>query len=415
MSTMIVKKSKYLCGTVDIHGSKNSSLPILACSILSDEPSVFKNVPFLTDTENMLSLLNSLGFETSRDESTVTVIPSAETTCKASEDFSGKLRASFLVAGPMLARFGKIDIGYPGGCVIGNRPIDLHLKGFENLGAKAETRRGKISVFADSLTGCRIYLDFPSVGATENLIMASVLANGETVIENAATEPEIQDLTECLNEMGAEIWGGGTENIKINGVKKLKGANHRIIPDRIEAGTYMAAVAAAKGEVDLRNVICPHLKPITAKLREMGAIIEEGENTLKICCDKSLKPTDIITLPYPGFPTDMQAPFSVLLSQSKGTCLLTESVFENRFRHIPELIKMGASIKIDGRCAVIEGSRLSGAGVCSTDLRSGAALVIAGLCASGETTVNNADNILRGYQDLDKNLRNLGAYAKMIP
>ena len=409
MASFTVEKTKYLNGKINTHGSKNSALPIMAASILSDKKSLISSVPKISDTENMKQLLESLGFLCNFEKNILSVTPSKKISVKAKEDISGKLRGSFLVAGPLLASFGEAIIGYPGGCSIGSRPIDLHLKGFEALGAKTEIKQGYIRLCCDKLKGAPIYLDFPSVGATENLLMASVLAEGETVIENAAAEPEITDLADCLCEMGAEISGIGTDKLKIRGVKKLNGINHRIIPDRIEAGTFMAAITAVGGEAVISNVIPDHLKPITAKLRETGAEITEEENSIRISSSGNLKPSDIITLPHPGFPTDMQASYSVILSRAKGTGLITESVFESRFGHLAEMKKMGAQVKIDGRCAVIEGGTLSGAKVNASDLRAGAALVIAGLCASGETTVNNAELILRGYEDFDIQLKNLGA------
>ncbi len=409
MNSFIVKKTKNLNGEVKIQGSKNAALPIMAASILSDKKSCINSLPGISDTENMKKLLEALGFICSEKNGSLIIHRGEKIITAANEEFTGKLRASFLVAGPLLSAFGEAMIGYPGGCLIGSRPIDLHLKGFESMGAKAEIKQGQIRLCSDGLKGAKIYLDFPSVGATENLMLAAVLARGETVIENAAAEPEITDLSECLCEMGAEITGAGTDKIKINGVKKLSGINHKVIPDRIEAGTYMAAVAAVKGKVTVSNVIPSHLNPITAKLKEMGAEITEDSDSVTVSVSGSLKPSDIITLPHPGFPTDMQAPYSVVLSQAKGTGVITESVFESRFGHLSEMKKMGAMVKIDGRCAVIEGARLSGAKVNATDLRAGAALVIAGLCASGETTVNNADLILRGYGDFDKKLKSLGA------
>ncbi len=413
MGKIIVKKAKNLKGEITIHGSKNSALPILAASVLANNKTILKNIPDISDINNMVLLLSSLGFNVAKDSDFLTISPSNEILSDVNEDIAGKLRGSILLAGPMLAKFGKITISYPGGCSIGSRPIDLHLKGLEALGAKIEKKHGKITMNAKKLIGAKIYLDFPSVGATENLIMASAVAEGETCIENAATEPEIVDLCDYLTKMGAQIYGSGTETIKICGKKELHGTTHSIIPDRIEAGTYLIAVAAAKGEVTIKNIICDHLKPVILKLKEMGVEIEEYDNILKVKCDGKLKATDIKTLPYPGFPTDMQAPFSVLLSQVKGSSMITESIFENRFRHLDELKKMGALIKTDGRCAFIEGGKLSGAKVISTDLRSGAALVIAGLCAEGETEIDNYENILRGYKNLDKNLISVGADIKI--
>lgn len=414
MNSFLVKKTKELNGAVEIHGSKNAALPIMAATLLSREKSRIYSVPRISDTENMSLLISSLGYSCSIDNHILTVTPEKEKSCHANEALTARLRGSFLVAGPLLATCGEAVIGYPGGCSIGSRPIDLHLKGFEALGARSEIKKGHIKLNCDRLTGGKIYLDFPSVGATENLIMAAVLAKGETVIENAAAEPEISDLSECLCEMGAEISGAGTDKIKINGVKKLSGAEHTVIPDRIEAGTYMSAVAAVSGKVRLSHVNPSHLSPITAKLEEMGVEITAENDSITVASAGILRPADIITLPHPGFPTDMQASYSVILSRAKGRGVITESVFENRFGHLSEMKKMGASVKIDGRCAIIEGTRLSGAKVTATDLRAGAALVIAGLCASGETTVTNAELILRGYEDFDIQLKNAGADIKRI-
>ncbi len=409
MGKIIVKKCKELNGEVNIHGSKNAALPIIAATVLAEKPVKIYNIPEISDIKNMENLLSYMGFSYIKNGSCVEYKPSEAKNFSAPETLTGKLRGSVLLAGPMLAKYGKINISYPGGCSIGLRPVDLHLKGFESLGAKIETKHGNISITAKKLKGNRIYLDFPSVGATENLIMAATLAEGETLIENAATEPEITDLCDFLIKLGAEISGVGTKTIKITGKDELGGATHSVIPDRIEAGTFMIGAAAVKGDVTVNNIICEHLKPIILKLKETGVTVEENENSIRIISDKKLYPTDIKTLPHPGFPTDMQAAFSVLLSQIKGTSIITESVFENRFQHISELNKMGALIKTDGRCAIIEGSKLSGAKIKSSDLRSGAALVLAGLCANGETVIDNYENILRGYENFDGMLKKLGA------
>ncbi len=409
MGKIIVKKCRELNGNVEIHGSKNAALPIMAATILAENPVKIFNIPDISDIINMNELISFMGFSLLKNGNILEYSPSEAKIFSAPEILTGKLRGSVLLAGPMLAKYGKISLSYPGGCSIGLRPIDLHLKGFEAMGAKIDNRHGNISISAKRLKGNRIYLDFPSVGATENLIMAATLADGETLIENAATEPEITDLCEFLIKLGAVISGIGTKTIKITGQRKLGGASHSVIPDRIEAGTYMIAAAAVKGDVTVNNIISEHMKPVILKLKETGVVIEENKNSLRIISDKKLYPTDIKTLPHPGFPTDMQAAFSVLLSQIKGTSIITESVFENRFQHISELNKMGALIKTDGRCAIIEGAKLSGAKVKSCDLRSGAALVIAGLCANGETEIDNYENILRGYENFDLALNSLGA------
>lgn len=412
MSNIIIKKSKHLEGQVKINGAKNSALPIIAATLLTDEPCILKDVPQLTDIYNMLEILKSLGYNYSSVENIYTITPGKIKSLKTSYDETNKLRASFLISGPLLAKYGKVQISYPGGCQIGTRPVDLHLKGFESLGASIEKKHGYIDIKCDKLKGSKIYLDFPSVGATENLIMASSLAEGQTIIENSAVEPEIVDLANFINSMGGNIVGAGTDTIKITGCNKLKGCNHTIIPDRIEAGTYIAAAAITKGHIKLNNIICEHLRPVCAKIKEMGVEVIEADNSIEIICDKTLKPIDIKTLPYPGFPTDMQAQFTSLFSTIKGTSIITETIFENRFQHMGELKRMGANIRIDGRCAVIEGTRLSGTKVSATDLRAGAALVLAGLNADGETIVDNAELISRGYYNFFENLNSLGANIK---
>lgn len=412
MSSLILKKAKHLSGSVDIHGAKNSALPIIAATLLTDKKCILNSVPDLSDVENMLQILNSLGYKYIINGSSYTIIPEKITSLKTDYEQTNKLRASFLISGPLLAKYGQVQISYPGGCQIGSRPVDLHLKGFECLGAKIEKKHGYIDISCDKLKGSKIYLDFPSVGATENLIMAASLANGQTIIENCAVEPEIVDLASFINSMGGDVSGAGTDTIKINGVKKLIGCEHTVIPDRIEAGTYMVAAAITKGNIKINNIIVDHLRPVCAKLKEIGAEIKENNSSIEIMCDKALKPTDIKTLPYPGFPTDMQAQFTSLFSSIKGTSIVTETIFENRFQHICELKRMGANIKIDGRCAVIEGAKLSGAKVCATDLRAGAALVLAGLNADGETEIEHSELITRGYYNFCENLNSLGADIK---
>ncbi len=413
MPELILKKSMHLSGEVDIHGAKNSALPIIAATLLTKDTCTLHSVPHLSDVENMIEILRELGCGAERNGSSYTIKSDNLITYKTSYEKTNKLRASFLIAGPLLARYKNVQISYPGGCQIGSRPVDLHLKGFELLGAKIDKKHGYIDIKCDKLKGAKIYLDFPSVGATENLIMAASLSEGQTVIENCAVEPEIVDLANFINSMGGEIRGAGTDTIKINGVSSLSGCEHTIIPDRIEAGTYMVAAAITKGDILVKGIIPDHLRPVTAKLKEIGAEITEDYNSIRVCSDRALKPADIKTLPYPGFPTDMQAQFTALFSSLKGTSIVTETIFENRFQHICELKRMGANIKIDGRCAVIEGARLSGATVKATDLRAGAALVLAGLRADGETKIENSDIIMRGYSDLYEKLNSLGANIKL--
>ena len=346
-----------------------------------------------------------------RQQHTLFVDSTVLKTVDAPYDLVRKMRASFVIMGPLLARYGKAKISMPGGCAIGTRPIDLHLKGFEALGAEIEIGHGFISATApNGLKGTSIYLDFPSVGATENIIMAACMAEGQTILENAAQEPEIIDLANFLNIMGAKIRGAGTNVIKITGVPKLIGHNYTIIPDRIEAGTYMVAVAMTGGDIYIENAISEHLKPVIAKLNEAGVKIEEDIDGIRVSCNKRPKAIDIKTLPYPGFPTDMQAQFMAMLTIADGTGLVTETVFENRFMHVGELKRMGACIKVDGRTSIVEGvPSLNGCQVKATDLRAGAAMVLAGLVANGETEVSYIHHIDRGYDNLVEKLCGLGA------
>lgn len=416
MAKIIVEKSQPLKGTVRISGAKNSVLPILAGSLLATEECVLESVPPLRDVDVICEVLTSLGADVKRiNRETIEIKATNIDNFEAPYELVRKMRASFLVMGPLLARMGKARISMPGGCAIGTRPIDLHLKGFKALGAEITLGHGFVEAKADKLVGNKIYLDFPSVGATENIMMAAVLAEGQTIIENAAEEPEITDLANFLNEMGAQIIGAGTDTIKIMGVKSLSGTTHTVIPDRIEAGTYMVAAAITKGNVFIDNVEAEHLKPVIAKLREMDVeIIEEG-NGLRVIGPQKLKPVDIKTLPYPGFPTDMQAQFMALLSIAEGTSVIIETVFENRFMHVSELKRMGADIKIEGRSAIIEGQgQLTGAPVKATDLRAGAALILAGLVSDGRTEISNIEHIERGYVDIEKKLQGLGAIIYRI-
>ncbi len=411
MAKIIVEKSTSLKGTVRINGAKNSALPILAASLLSTKNSVLEDVPDLKDVDVICELLASLGSDVKKiRKSQIQINSSNINNHEAPYQLIRKMRASFLVMGPLLARLGKARISLPGGCAIGTRPIDLHLKGFKALGAEINLGHGYVDAVADELIGSKIYLDFPSVGATENIMMAATMAKGETIIENAAMEPEIVDLANYLNKMGADIKGAGTSTIKIVGVKELTGTNHQVIPDRIEAGTFMIAAAITQGDVVVENVITSHIKPIIAKLREAGVEIIENGDKVRVIANNPIKAIDIKTLPYPGFPTDMQSQFMSLMSVAEGTSIVIETVFENRFMHVDELKRMGANIKIDGRSAIIEGNNnLMGAPVKATDLRSGAALILAGLVSEGLTEINNIYHIDRGYTDIEKKLSNLGA------
>ena len=411
MEKIIVENSGPLTGRVRISGAKNAVLPILAASLLNDQTSVIEDVPPLRDVGVISEVLESLGATVEAvEEGTLKISAKEITGHEAPYELVRKMRASFLVMGPLLARCGKARISMPGGCAIGTRPIDLHLKGFKALGAEVHIGHGFVEAKADKLVGAKIYLDFPSVGATENIMMAAVLAEGETTIENAAEEPEITDLANFLNKMGCSVRGAGTDTIKIKGVKTLRSLSHRVIPDRIEAGTFMVAAAITGGDVMIENIITDHLRPVIAKLKESNAQVIENGTTVRVIGSRDKKPVDIKTLPYPGFPTDMQSQFMALLCNIKGTSMVTETVFENRFMHVNELKRMGAKIKIEGRSAVIEGGLpLQGAQVKATDLRAGAALILAGLIGEGPTEIENIEHIDRGYVNIEKKFTDLGA------
>ena len=407
---IVVKESKPLKGMVRVSGAKNAVLPIIAATLLVDGVSVIKSVPNLRDVNVMSDLLRYLGAKVQYDGETLVVDATEIKETEAPYHLVNKMRASFLVRGSLLARFNTAKISMPGGCAIGTRPIDLHLKGFKAMGAEIISDHGYIEAAAQKLSGSKIYLDFPSVGATENIMMAAVLAEGTTTIENAAEEPEIVDLANFLNKMGAKVRGAGTNTIKITGVEKLEAVEHTVIPDRIEAGTYMVAAAMTRGDVFVDNVIIDHIKPVVAKLIEVGCTVEEHENGVRVIGAQEIMPTNIKTLPHPGFPTDMQSQFMAMLCLAKGKSTITETVFENRFMNVPELIRMGANIEINGKSAIVEGrDRLTGSEVMATDLRAGAALVISGLVAEGETIVKNIYHIERGYVDLVGKLSMLGA------
>lgn len=416
MAKILVKQSPPLQGKVRISGAKNAALPILAASILSTEDVYLEDVPELKDVEIMCEVLRSLGVKVEKTgKNTLVINGRGLNNCVTDYNLMNKMRASFLVMGPLLARMGRTVNSLPGGCNIGSRPIDLHLKGFNLLGAKVTEDEAAISAVADELQGTTIYLDFPSVGATENIMMAATLAKGETYIENAAMEPEIVDLSNFLRKMGAKVQGAGTSTIRIKGVDELKGARHQIIPDRIEAGTFMVAAAMTGGDVLVENVISSHMKPVIAKLIESGAEVIEDEESVRVIGGKDLKPIKIKTLPYPGFPTDMQAQFMALMTKLKGENIVLETVFENRFMHANELVKMGANIKCEDREAVIMGGTpLKGAKVKATDLRAGAALILAGLTAQGTTEIGDIFHIDRGYEDIEMKFRNLGANIERV-
>lgn len=412
----IIKKCDGLRGEVSVSGCKNAALPIMAASLLAEGKTTLKNVPDLTDVRNMEEILTCFGAKiTSKNKNEITIDTENILHTIAPYDLTCKLRGSFLVMGPMLARMKKVRLSLPGGCPIGSRPVDLHLKGFAALGAAITKGAGFVEVKCDELLGTKIYLDFPSVGATENILMAASLAKGKTTIENAAAEPEIADLASFLNKMGARISGAGTDTITVQGVEKLKPVRYSIMPDRIEAGTFMVASAMTNGDVLIKDIVPEHIKPLTAKLLEMGADIDIGTDSIRVKAEKICTAKDVKTLPFPGFPTDMQAQMTALLALSKGTGIVTETIFENRFMHVGELCRMGAQIKVEGHCAVVEGKRsLSGTKVSASDLRAGAALVLAGLAAKGQTQVFDIRHIDRGYENLDIKLRNLGADIERI-
>ncbi len=412
---------KPLVGTVDISGAKNAVLPILAAVVLTQEVCCIENIPNISDVSTSLDILSALGAEVRRlDSHTVEIDPSHLVTHVVPHDLSAHMRASYYYLGALLGRFGVARTSLPGGCNFGIRPIDLHLKGFRALGAQVPDLpdNGMIEVKADGdLIGNSVYLDQVSVGATVNIMLAAVRAKGLTVIENAAKEPHIVDLANFLNSMGADVRGAGTDVIKIRGVDYLRGANYSIIPDQIEAGTYMAAAVATGGNVLVRGVIPKHLESITAKLEEMGATVEEleDEDAIRVSCDKPLRHCTVKTMPHPGFPTDMQPQIAVLLSMAQGTSFLTENIWDNRFKYLSELRRMGADVTVNGNTAVFQGvSGLKGAPVRANDLRAGAAMVIAGLAAGGVTIVDDICYIERGYEDIVEKLQSLGADIERI-
>ncbi len=418
MDKLIVRGGNRLVGTVKTSGAKNAVLPIIAASILGETPSHLDEIPKLEDVRTICGVLKYLGVKIDDSKEHELVLDTSRITAyEAPYELVRTMRASFVVLGPLLARMGHARISQPGGCAIGSRPIDLHLKGFEALGAKISQDHGFVEAYApNGLKGADIYLDFPSVGATENIMMAACLAEGTTTLENPAEEPEIVDLANYLNQMGARIRGAGTDVIRIEGVKHMHGAEHTAIPDRIEAGTYMIAAAMTHGDVIIENVLAEHQKPLLAKLREAGVLIEEDIDRIHVACPGELKGVNVKTLPYPGFPTDMQAQIMAMMTISQGRSTVMETVFENRFMHVVELNRMGASIATTGaRGAIIEGpAKLTGCEVSATDLRAGAAMILAGLVAEGTTTVGNLHHIDRGYEDIVGKLKGLGADIQRI-
>ncbi|AUX12055.1 UDP-N-acetylglucosamine 1-carboxyvinyltransferase [Latilactobacillus sakei] len=414
MEKLIIQGGQPLVGDVHIEGAKNAVLPIMAAALLASKgPVELTNVPILSDVFMMQDVLKSLDARVKFDEQRNYLMIDANQSLnfEAAFEYVSKMRASIVVMGPLLARLGHARVAMPGGCAIGSRPVDLHLKGFEALGATITQSHGYIEAKADQLVGANIYLDFPSVGATQNIMMAATLAKGTTVIENVAREPEIVDLANVLNKMGAKVFGAGTEEIRIEGVTELKGTEHSIVQDRIEAGTFMIAAAATKGNVLVEEAISEHNKPLLSKLAEMGAQVIEEENGIRIIGPDELKPSNIKTLPYPGFPTDMQAQMTALQLMAHGTSVMTETVFENRFMHLEELRRMNADYQVEGQSVILYGpTELTGAEVAASDLRAAAALVIAGLVANGETLVTNLQYMDRGYYHFHQKLRALGAH-----
>ncbi len=419
MAKYIIEKSEPLRGEVCISGAKNSVLPILAATLLTEEKCKIREVPELKDVNILSTLLASFGVSIERNQEEKEIITDASQliTSHASEELVKMMRASILVMGPLLVRTGKAIINLPGGCAIGERPVELHFKGLRAMGAEIEiSDEGLVTATCDKLTGATIYMDFPSVGATENIMTAATLAKGTTIIENAAQEPEIVDLANFLNQMGAKVKGAGTDTIKIDGVERLHGADHSVIPDRIEAGTFMVAAAITRGSILIRNVVPDHVKPIIAKLKECGVDIYMTDEGMVVRGDVNpLISTDIKTLPYPGFPTDIQSPFMAFLTTVHGRSIVIETVFENRYMHVLELNSMGARIKTEGKCAIIEGNQnLHGTEVNATDLRAGAALVLAGLVADGTTTVSDIYHIERGYEKFTEKIIALGGKIKRV-
>ncbi|MCI9377366.1 MAG: UDP-N-acetylglucosamine 1-carboxyvinyltransferase [Eubacterium sp.] len=416
MEQYIIKGGNPLVGEVEIGGAKNAALAILATAIMSDETVTIENLPDVCDINVMLDAIAGIGGKVDRiDAHTVKINGSMICDLSVDYEYIKKIRASYYLLGALLGKYKRAEVALPGGCDIGSRPIDLHLKGFRALGANVDIRYGLISANAERLRGTHIYLDKVSVGATINIMMAAAMAEGKTTIENAAKEPHVVDVANCLNSMGANIRGAGTDVIRISGVERLHKTEYSIIPDQIEAGTFMFAAAATRGDVTVKNVIPKHLEATTAKLLEIGCEIEELDDAVRVVASKPLHHTQVTTLPYPGFPTDMQPQMSVLLGIAEGTSTVTESIFENRFKYVDELARMGASIKVESNIAIVTGAeKYTGARVSAPDLRAGAALVIAGLAAEGITVVDDIYYIERGYEEFDRKLALLGAQIERV-
>ena len=420
MDKIIVRGGRRLQGEVAVSGSKNAALPILISSLLTSETCVYQGIPHLVDINTTLKLLGGLGVEVdkeswARDSGDLTIRADRVKNVEASYDLVKTMRASFLVTGPLLARFGRAHVSTPGGCAIGTRPVNLHLKGLAAMGASIDQVHGYMEVKAEKLRGAKIYLDLPSVGATENLMMAASLAEGTTVIENAAKEPEIEDLAAVLNKMGGQVQGAGSDIIRIEGVTSLRGVKHRVIPDRIEAASFVIAGVLTGGNVVVTGARPAHLDAFSIKLKEAGVDLVVGENSFGVKGNGKIKSVDVTTLPYPGFPTDLQAQMMVLMSVADGVSVITETIFENRFMHAQELDRMGADIRLEGNRAVVRGVKeLSGAPVMATDLRASVSLILAGLVANGTTEVSRVYHLDRGYEGIEQKLSKLGAAIERI-
>ena len=416
MDQYVIKGGNPLVGEVEIGGAKNAALAILAAAIMTDETVIVENLPNVRDTNVLLQAMEEIGARVERlDYHTVKINSSGIGSYSVDYEYIKRIRASYYLLGAMLGKYKRAEVPLPGGCNIGSRPIDQHLKGFKALGADVKIEYGFIVAEAEHLQGSHIYLDVVSVGATINIMMAAAMAERNTVLENAAKEPHVVDVANFLNSMGANIKGAGTDVIRIKGVERLHATEYSIIPDQIEAGTFMFAAAVTKGDVTVKNVIPKHLEATTSKLLEIGCEIEELDDAVRVVCAKGLKPTNVKTLPYPGFPTDMQPQITVALALAKGTSIVTESIFENRFKYVDELARMGASIKVEGNTAIIDGvGKYTGAQISSPDLRAGAALVLAGLAADGITLVEDVHFIERGYERFEEKLKSLGAMIEKV-
>lgn len=415
MDKIVINGGNRLSGEVEISGAKNAALPIIASAILSSEESVLTNVPLLKDIETIQKLLECMGVRLKREGYTLTINAKALKNCEAPYDLVKTMRASVLVLGPLIARLGEARVSLPGGCAIGTRPINLHIAGLQKMGAEVDIKHGYVEVRSKRLHGAKIYFDIPTVTGTENLMMAAVLADGITVLENAACEPEIVDLANFLIKRGARIQGAGTDTVIIEGVKEISGGSHEIMPDRIEAGTYLVAGAITGGDVTVKKCVPVHMEAILTKLRSAGIKIDVYSDSVRAVTDNGITAVDIRTMAYPGFPTDMQAQIMALMTISKGLSVITETIFENRFIHVPELQRMGANIKLEGKNAIVEGVKtLSGAPVMATDLRASASLVLAGLVAEGRTEVQRIYHLDRGYESMERKLAGIGADIKRV-